>query len=59
MEEETLAQVQRLYTQCEALPVADKDLLDMPLDQRLTMPIPTIRRWLDITTPTVHHRCVT
>jgi hypothetical protein len=57
LEEETLAQVQRLYDQQDLLPAADREMLDMSLEQRLQQPIQSLRRWLEITSPTVH-RCI-
>jgi hypothetical protein len=53
LEAEVLTKVQNLYNQYELLPASDKELLDMPLSQRLLQPIPTLKRWLAITTPTV------
>ena len=53
LEEEVLTKVQQLYQQYELLPAQDKEMLDMPLSQRLLQPIQSLKTWLEITTPTV------
>ena len=57
MEEEILARVQQLYEQADQLPAADREMLDLPLADRLLQPIQTLKRWLDITGPTVN-QCI-
>jgi hypothetical protein len=53
LEAEVLHNVQQLYQQYDSLPSIDKEILDLPLDERIKQPIPTLKRWLDITAPTV------
>ena len=57
LEEEVFAQIQQLYDQAEDLPALDREILDMPIQQRLQQPVRSLKRWLDITKPTVQ-RCI-
>ena len=50
---EILARVQQLYEQADQLPAADREMLDLPLADRLLQPIQTLKQWLTITGPTV------
>jgi hypothetical protein len=56
-EEEILRKVQDLYEQSNNLPAADKDMLGMPLTQRLAQPIKSLSRWLSLTAPTIK-KCI-
>jgi hypothetical protein len=53
MEEETFAQVQQLYDQTEFLSADDRVILDMPIEDRLQLPLPTLQHWVKITEPTI------
>jgi hypothetical protein len=57
IEEETFHKVQELYNQSELLPAEDRNMLNMPLVQRLAQPIQSLRRWLTLTEPTIR-RCI-
>ena len=52
-EAELFARVQQLYNMAEQLPADDREMLDLPIADRLLQPIETIKHWLDLTCVTV------
>ena len=52
-EAELFARVQQLYKLAEQLPAADREMLDLPIEDRLLQPIETLKHWLDLTRVTI------
>jgi hypothetical protein len=55
--EEVYAQIQNLYSQAELLSANDREPLDVPIAERLLLPLQSLRNWIRITKPTIIH-CV-
>ena len=52
-EAELFARVQQLYELADQLPAADREMLELPLEDRLLQPIETLKHWLDLTRVTI------